>query len=119
VQDDEELREGQLSPLLLWTRIWAVVSSNSGLRAQDKGAPADFAFCWLIVPRPRSIFLFGFAKSARGNIEDDELETARGIARFWLDADEKTLARALTVGIVEVVDYGEDEKDQPACEGAS
>jgi hypothetical protein len=69
--------------------------------------------------KTRSIFLFGFAKSARGNIEDDELETARGIARFWLDADEKTLARALTVGIVEVVDYGEDEKDQPACEGAS
>jgi hypothetical protein len=67
----------------------------------------------------------GFAKGlnpsygrARGNIEDDELETAREIAWFWLDADEKTLARALTVGIVEVVDYGEDEKDQPACEGA-
>ena len=69
--------------------------------------------------KTRSIFLFGFAKGARGNIEDDELETAREIARFWLDADEKTLARALTVGIVEVVDYGEDEKDQPACEGAS
>lgn len=39
-------------------------------------------------PRARSVFLFGFAKSARANVEDDELATSPGaglkpIARRW------------------------------------
>src|SRR6266852_8915564 len=46
--------------------------------------------------KTRSVFLFGFAKSARGNVEDDELATAREIARLWLEADGKALAKALS-----------------------
>jgi len=60
--------------------------------------------------KTRSVFLFGFAKSARGNVEDDELATAREIARLWLEADGKALARALSEGIIEEVDHGEEEK---------
>ena len=56
----------------------------------------------------RSVFLFGFAKSARGNISDDELATAQEIAQLWLEADGKTLARAIVEGIIEEVDDGEN-----------
>ena len=58
--------------------------------------------------KTRSVFLFGFAKSARGNVSDDELATAQDIARLWLEADGKMLARAIAEGIIEEVDDGED-----------
>jgi len=59
----------------------------------------------------RSVFLFGFAKSARGNIDDDELATAQEIARLWLDADGQALARALAAGIIWEVGNGIDQAD--------
>lgn len=61
--------------------------------------------------RTRSVFLFGFAKSARGNIEDDELATAREIAKAWLEADARAIAKAVTEGIIQELDNGEEEKD--------
>jgi hypothetical protein len=61
--------------------------------------------------RTRSVFLFGFAKSARGNVEDDELVTAREIARVWLEADSKALAKALAEGIIQEVGNGKEEKN--------
>jgi hypothetical protein len=61
--------------------------------------------------RTRSVFLFGFAKSARANVDNDELATARDVAKAWLAADGAALARALNEGLIEEVDYGEEEKD--------
>jgi hypothetical protein len=61
-------------------------------------------------PKTRSVFLFGFAKSARGNVGEDELATARDIAKGWLEADEKALARAVAEGLIQEMDYGEKEK---------
>ena len=61
--------------------------------------------------KTRSVFLFGFAKSARGNVEDDELVTAREIAKAWLEADGKALTRALAEGVIQEVDNGQEEKD--------
>jgi hypothetical protein len=46
-------------------------------------------------PKTRSVFLFGFAKSARGNVEEDELDTARETARAWLGADARGIADAI------------------------
>jgi hypothetical protein len=60
--------------------------------------------------RTRSVFLFGFAKSARANVDEDELATAREIAKAWLDADAKAIAKALAEGIIEEVDHGEKEE---------
>jgi hypothetical protein len=60
--------------------------------------------------RTRSVFLFGFAKSALGNIDDDELATAREIAKAWLDADARAIAKAVAEGIIQEVDDGEKEK---------
>jgi hypothetical protein len=61
--------------------------------------------------KTRSVFLFGFAKNARGNVEDDELATAQEIARVWLEADNRALAKALTDGIIQEVDNGKEEND--------
>jgi hypothetical protein len=58
----------------------------------------------------RSVFLFGFAKSERANVDDDELETLRDIAEAWLAADAEALARATEQGLMEEVKYGEEEK---------
>jgi hypothetical protein len=62
-------------------------------------------------PKTRSVFLFGFAKSARENVDEDELATTRDVAKGWLEADGKALALAVAEGLIEEIDYGEKEKD--------
>jgi len=57
----------------------------------------------------KAVFLYGFAKSERGNIGNDELETARDIAKAWLEADAGRLARALADGLILEVNYDEEE----------
>ena len=51
-----------------------------------------------------AVFLYGFAKSERGNIDDDELETLRDIARKWFEANDGQLARAVQAGELEEVE---------------
>ncbi len=60
-------------------------------------------------PTARAVFLFGFAKSARGNIDDDELATAQEIAQIWLDADASALTKALADGIIVEIGHGDEE----------
>jgi hypothetical protein len=62
--------------------------------------------------RTRSVFLFGFAKSARGNIEEDELASARDVARAWLEVDADALARAMDEGLIVEVPYGEETEEK-------
>lgn len=59
--------------------------------------------------KARSVFLFGFAKSERENIEADELATLREIASAWFEADGKMIARALSDGLLQEVDYGKED----------
>jgi hypothetical protein len=54
----------------------------------------------------RSIFLFGFAKNERENIQDAELQTLRKIAETFLKADETKIEQALQGGVLIEVDYG-------------
>jgi hypothetical protein len=63
----------------------------------------------------RSVFLFGFAKNARANVDDDELATLRDIAKAWLQADAPRLARALDEGLIKEVNY--EEEAEPFGEG--
>ena len=58
----------------------------------------------------RSVFIYGFAKNERENIDDDELATLRDIARGWLEADEKGLKKAIVKGFLQEVSYGDEEK---------
>jgi hypothetical protein len=47
------------------------------------------------------VFLYGFAKKERENIDDDELATLREIAATWLEADEELLEHAIAEGILQ------------------
>ncbi len=53
----------------------------------------------------RAVFLYGFTKSERDNIEDDELATLREIAASWLEADDERLERAIEEGFLQEVSY--------------
>ena len=61
--------------------------------------------------KSRAVFIYGFVKSERGNIGEDELETARDVARAWLEADAVRIARALADGLIQEV-INEEGKDE-------
>ena len=57
----------------------------------------------------RAVFLYGFAKRERENIEADELLTLREIGAAWLAADPRSITQAIKEGALqEVID---DEKE--------
>jgi hypothetical protein len=59
----------------------------------------------------RAVFLYGFAKRERDNINPDELLTLREIGASWLAASAPQLAHAVAGGVLqEVVD---DEAEGP------
>ena len=66
------------------------------------------------------MFLFGFAKNERDNIDADELASMRDIAKDWLEADTAALARALEDKLIEEVahDREDREENEPAGGGA-
>ena len=57
-----------------------------------------------------SVFLYGFAKNERDNVDDDELTTLRDIAKGWLHADPKAIDRAVADGLIQEVSYDQEEK---------
>jgi hypothetical protein len=60
-----------------------------------------------------AIFLFGFAKNERENIDDGQLKTLREIVASWFAANDKKIAQALKDGILIEVQHGnENKKDQ-------
>jgi len=56
----------------------------------------------------RAVFLYGFAKSERENISQDELLTLREIGAAWLAADTKRIAKALEEGALQEVTNDEE-----------
>ena len=58
----------------------------------------------------RSVFLFGFAKNERENIEDADLKTLREIAAVFLKASDEAIAQALNNGTLIEVQYGNENK---------
>lgn len=48
----------------------------------------------------RAVFLYGFAKSERDNIDADELALLREVAASWLEADVGKIGKALTEGLL-------------------
>ena len=57
----------------------------------------------------RAVFLYGFAKSERDNIEADDLETLKEIGAAWLEAKKERLEYVIKEGILKEVIY-EDRK---------
>ena len=57
----------------------------------------------------RAVFLYGFTKSERDNIEADDLETLKEIGAAWLEAKKERLEYVIKEGILKEVRY-EDRK---------
>jgi hypothetical protein len=75
-------------------------------------------FRMLIGIRPdRAIFLFGFAKNKRENIDDDQLKTLREIVASWFAADETKITQALKDGLLIEVQHVSKNKKEPRKEG--
>jgi hypothetical protein len=55
----------------------------------------------------RAVFLFGFAKSGRANIDPGELLAAREIATGWLAADAMEIAEAIEEGELQEIEHEE------------
>jgi hypothetical protein len=61
----------------------------------------------------RAIFLFGFAKNERENINKAELTTLREIVASFLNADDQAIANAVRDGtLIEVQNGDENKKDK-------
>jgi hypothetical protein len=67
----------------------------------------------------RAVFLYGFAKSERENIGDDELQTLREIGAAWLAADVQRIARAIEENALQEVTYDQNNAPQPSGQGAA
>jgi len=56
----------------------------------------------------RAVFLYGFAKNERDNIDPDELLSLREIAACWLAADDAKIAQALEEEALQEIDDDEE-----------
>ena len=80
-------------------------------RVARKGQGRSGGYRLLIAYRSgkRAVFLYGFAKSERDNIDADELETLKEIGAAWLEVKKERLEYAIKEGILREVSY-EDRK---------
>ena len=76
-------------------------------RVARKGQGRSGGYRMLIAFRAayRAVFLFGFAKNERDNIDGDELATLKEIAAVWLSADTAKIERAIAEGLLVEVKY--------------
>ena len=57
----------------------------------------------------RWVFIFGFAKNERDNIDDDELRLVKRLAATFLGMDDRMLKQALASGELVEIRYGEQK----------
>ena len=57
-----------------------------------------------------AVFMFGFAKNERDNIDDQELATVRTASASWLAADAKQIELALAKGLLLEVQHGDENE---------
>lgn len=57
----------------------------------------------------RAVFLFGFAKSKRDNLDDDELAQWQWVGRTYLGLDDDGLETAIAAEELMEVSYGEED----------
>ena len=70
---------------------------------QGQGRRGGYRVLIAFRSRDFSVFLYGFAKSARENLDPKELRTVQHLAAYWLNASPPEIQQALTDGkLVEV-----------------
>ncbi len=52
-----------------------------------------------------AVFMYGFAKNERGNVEDDELKSFKEIAAAWIGINEEKLKQSIKSGSLQEVKY--------------
>jgi hypothetical protein len=60
--------------------------------------------------KQRAVFLYGFAKNERDNIEPGELLTFRSIAADLLAADSARIAGAIENGVLQEIDHDQEKE---------
>jgi hypothetical protein len=60
--------------------------------------------------KDRAVFLLGFAKNERENIEDNELLSLRETAERWLAADASRIQKELELGNLQEIDHDEENE---------
>jgi hypothetical protein len=75
----------------------------------NEGKSGGFRSIVLFCSGDKAFFVYGFPKSARGNVREDELQGFRQLADAMLSYDDAALAKALEAGALqEVVVDGQD-----------
>ncbi len=70
---------------------------------QGKGRSGGYRLIVAYRSKELAIFLFGFPKSARENIEPDELLTLRDIATSWFEASLEDIEKAIRDEVLQEV----------------
>ncbi len=74
---------------------------------EGKGRSGGYRMLVAYRVKDRAVFLYGFAKSERENIDPDELASLREIAAAWLEADADRIAGAIGAKELQEVEHGE------------
>ena len=74
---------------------------------QGRGRSGGYRMIVAFRMRKRAVFLYGFAKNERDNIEPGELEDLRLVARAWLEATTERIEAALKDGALLEVKHEE------------
>ena len=67
---------------------------------QGQGRSGGYRVLLAFRDKERTVFVYGFAKSDRDNIDDQELAVVRVVSASWLAADAKMLGLALAQGLL-------------------
>lgn len=76
---------------------------------RGQGRSGGYRFIIAYRTQSRAVFLYGFAKNERENIEPAELLTFRSIAADLLAADSARIAEAIEEGVLQEIDLDEKE----------
>jgi len=73
------------------------------LARPGQGRSVGFRVLFAFRPPDRAVFIYGFAKNERANIDDKELKTLREIAAAWLAASPQNIEREVADGRLQEV----------------
>ena len=91
-----------------WKRIWAGTCTRSGWRSRDAASVAARARCWHSGRAgERAVFLYGYAKNERDNIDAQELKALKRLAAELLGWTSAQITEALAQGrLIKVANHG-------------
>ncbi len=79
---------------------------------QGKGKRGSYRTIIAYRIKKRAVFLFGFAKSGKANLDPDELAELARRGAVWLGASDTVIERAIATAELNEVDCGEENHRQ-------